>query len=181
VAAGVEAILERCLAKDPDDRYQEPGELVEDLRVQAFASARSEGAEPPGRLPPRAWFGRWRWLFGGIALAGVSAAVIAALLVFAIGDGDSDGAVGSSPTVTRTPAPPTVTSTREATAVSTPERSPTATAEPATATPTRRPATATSTPTDRTPTPQSRSPTPTPEPEAIGPPPQMGSTATGPG
>lgn len=190
VAAGVEAILERCLAKDPDDRYQEPGELVEALRVQAFASARSEGAEPPRRLPPRAGFGRWRWLYGGIGLAGVSAAVIAALLVFVVGDGGSDGAVGVPPTTTRTPAPPALTSTREATAVSTAERSPTATARRATATPTRRPATATATPTATPSTPQPRSPTPTreastptptPEPEAIGRPPDRGSAAAGAG
>lgn len=180
VAAGVEAILERCLAKDPDDRYQEPGELVEALRVQAFASARSEGTEPPGRLPPHPGLGRRGWLFGGIGLAGVSAAVIAALLVFVVGDG-GDGAVGAPPTATRTPAPPAPTSTREATAVSTAERSPTATASRATATSTRRPTTATATPTARPSTPQSRSPTPTPEPEAIGRPPDIGSTATGPG
>ncbi len=192
VAPGVESILDRCLAKDPRDRFQDPGQLLEALRAEALASARPEGAGPPGRVPPlsrSAGHGRWRWLYGGIGVVAVSAAVIAALLVFVVGGGGSDGAAVAPPTATRTPAPPALTSTRDPTAVSTAERSPTIspTPKPAGATPTRPAATATRTPTPKPSTPKPQSPTPTPrlstprpspEPEALGRPPDLRDTSS---
>jgi serine/threonine protein kinase len=85
--AGVEAILERCLAKNPIARFQEPGELLQALPAQAPAGATPHEEGPPRHVAPArpsAGHGRRKWLYGGLALAGGTLAVVVAVLAFLI-------------------------------------------------------------------------------------------------
>jgi TolB-like protein/predicted Ser/Thr protein kinase len=74
---GLESIVLRCLAKDPQERYASGAELAADLRALTGGSGVSRPAfRPPGARPPSRRRGLW------LALGG--AAVLAAALVPAI-------------------------------------------------------------------------------------------------
>jgi len=75
VPVALERIVGRCLAKDPDRRYQSAADLridLEDLQG-AVASARGGGVRHPGR--------RWRrWALAGVAATLVTATVLVAIV-----------------------------------------------------------------------------------------------------
>ncbi|MBN1964549.1 MAG: protein kinase, partial [Anaerolineae bacterium] len=78
VPAGVEAVVYRALAKQPDDRYQQAGDLAAELSVAIAGEAVSRETRKAAR---RRNGGRPRLL---LALGGIAAAVIVALLVLAL-------------------------------------------------------------------------------------------------
>ena len=80
--AGLQKVIARCLAKDPEDRYGATPDLLHDLEdvrdlaradeVLAASASRSRAAAPIRRL---------RWLAVGLATALILAAAVAALLL----------------------------------------------------------------------------------------------------
>jgi formylglycine-generating enzyme required for sulfatase activity/dienelactone hydrolase len=80
VAPGLESTILRCLAKEPDDRWQSAGDLLFQLRADSAAShgAAAVSAPPRAAVAPRA---RPRWLVPAVALTAVAAAAIAFVLV----------------------------------------------------------------------------------------------------
>jgi eukaryotic-like serine/threonine-protein kinase len=71
--ASLERLIRRCLAKDPEDRWQTARDMAAELRWIA--------EETPGTIPAAAtkrWPRRGR-LWGGVAAAGLTAAVLAAI------------------------------------------------------------------------------------------------------
>lgn len=71
VPAQLEAVIDRCLERDPDDRYQDAGELLADLRAIAAG-----GAVARRRRRRRAWRPP-RWALAGLAV--LAAVVLAAV------------------------------------------------------------------------------------------------------
>jgi len=83
VTADLLGVIDRCLEKDPDERYQSAASLLRDLRLLRGDSSPSEGPTvtihgPPNdrRLP--------RW--AGVAVAVAAAVVVAAIALQQIGD-----------------------------------------------------------------------------------------------
>ena len=134
---GVDAVLERGMAKDPADRWESAGAMVSALdRAMGSSRPATEPTRPLAAPPPpvpsapaHAGDGRGSgpWLLAGLA-ALILLAVAGFLLV-------SGGDNGSSPSAEREP---TATATAERTPESTPEATPEATEEP-TAEPTAEP------------------------------------------
>lgn len=56
VPAGLEAIVRNAMAKDPDQRYQNVGELVRDLQAGASAKLRIEGRSAGWKRRAATWF-----------------------------------------------------------------------------------------------------------------------------
>ena len=77
VPAGLQAIRDNCLAKDPTDRYQHGGEILTALR------ALQSGERIASRTQPRLS----RRVVAGIALAVLAATAAISWLVFTRGDG----------------------------------------------------------------------------------------------
>jgi serine/threonine protein kinase len=70
----LERIIERCLRKDPDKRFQDAGDLkiaLEDIRDEY-----ESGSQPAPTTPPLMLVTRWKWVAAGLA-AIVIASVIA--------------------------------------------------------------------------------------------------------
>ncbi len=99
ISAKVRAIVERCLEKDPDKRYQTIREVAAALRalgtgkttaVKAAAAATTAATTPPRKTASRKW--------PVVALLGAAAAAAAAVVVTSAGrdDGGDDG--GGAPT-----------------------------------------------------------------------------------
>ncbi|TPV92939.1 MAG: hypothetical protein B7733_23110, partial [Myxococcales bacterium FL481] len=76
VPAGLDPILCRALAKDPDERYASIDALLDDLeRLASPAVAQTVVLEAPAAPPPRPRFTPVPWLVGGAAVAGALAVV----------------------------------------------------------------------------------------------------------
>jgi serine/threonine-protein kinase len=116
--AGVDAVLQRALAKDPDDRPASSRELVAELREACDASTTtlvqpprtaSTSVAPPSTPPPAqpTRYERKRrrpaYLLGALAL--LAAGVVTAALVAAVGD-DPGGSSNAQSTATAQPPPP---------------------------------------------------------------------------
>ena len=75
-------IVSRCLAKDPDDRWQSASDLTRELRWISESSAAARVAAAPGAHRAR----RGRLILGGaMALAGLVAGIVATTLVAGLG------------------------------------------------------------------------------------------------
>jgi serine/threonine-protein kinase len=73
----LEQIIDKCLEKDPRDRYQRADELVVDLRrVLRVSGSGGRGVPLPGALPRARRPAMW-WAGGAVALAGVAALLLA--------------------------------------------------------------------------------------------------------
>jgi Tol biopolymer transport system component len=72
----VDRLVRKCLAKDPDDRWQTARDLLDDLKWATEAGSQ-QGAVVPvaGPRPGRAGRARLAWIVAGIALAVATAAV----------------------------------------------------------------------------------------------------------
>jgi serine/threonine-protein kinase len=143
---GVDAVLDRGLAKDPGERWESAAAMVEALdRAMSASRPATEptrplaaAAPPPERPVKAASDGSGRralpWLLAGLAALIVIAVAGAVLLS---GGDEPDPSAGTQPTATPTAertAEPTATETAEPTAEATPEETseptPEATAEP---------------------------------------------------
>jgi dipeptidyl aminopeptidase/acylaminoacyl peptidase len=72
VSSGLEAVILKCLDKDPELRYQTAKELLVDLeRLQAAATS-GAASQPVAVVKPRRW--RWPWLVSTAALVALAAA-----------------------------------------------------------------------------------------------------------
>ena len=91
--AFLDHIVSRCLAKDPDDRWQSASDLTRELRWISERGASALAASAPAA--PRARFGRLL-LGGGMALAGLVAGIAATMLVARNGDPRSSEPPGVS-------------------------------------------------------------------------------------
>jgi eukaryotic-like serine/threonine-protein kinase len=121
---GVDAVLDRGLAKDPGDRWPSAGAMVAALdRAMGESRPATEPTRPITPAPPvttqRAGGGHWPWVLAGVAALVVLAVAGAVLL----SDGDGGGQEPQS-------AQPTTTATATATAERTPEPTPERTPEP---------------------------------------------------
>ena len=135
---GVDAVLDRGLAKDPEDRWPSAGAMVAALdRAMGESRPATEPTRPIAPVPPatpqRAGSGAWPWVLAGIAALVVIAVAGAVLLS---GDDGGDEPQGAQPTATataeRTPEPtrtPEATRTPEPTATATETPAPTETPE----------------------------------------------------
>jgi eukaryotic-like serine/threonine-protein kinase len=141
---GVDAVLDRGLAKDPDDRWPSAGAMVAALDRAMVGSrpptepTRPIAAPPPGPAPERKGGNAGPWL-----LAGLAASVLLAVAGFVLLSSGDDGGrpqsaqptatatakAKATPTAERTPEP-TPERTPEATPEKTPEPTPEATQEP---------------------------------------------------
>ena len=113
---GVDAVLQRALAKSPDERPATSRELVAELRDAFAADATPTLVQPAPRAPaspppPTRYERRRPWIYVLVALGVLAAGVAAAALVAAVGDdperqaGDRTGTVTET-TVNETPQPP---------------------------------------------------------------------------
>jgi eukaryotic-like serine/threonine-protein kinase len=91
-SAMLEAVVVRCLAKDPDDRWQNARDLMHELRVISGASL--SGVHPPAAAPAALRPSPWAGTRTGIATLVGGAALAAGVLV------------GRGMTVARAPEPP---------------------------------------------------------------------------
>jgi eukaryotic-like serine/threonine-protein kinase len=73
-------VVSRCLAKDPDERWQSASDLTRELRWISESGASAQGAAAPVAPRGRLLFG------GGMALAGIVAGIAATMLVVRSGD-----------------------------------------------------------------------------------------------
>jgi serine/threonine protein kinase len=80
VSAAVGAIVRKCLAPVPTDRYQSAHELAEDLRRQLSHRPLRHATEPSVRERLQKWVHR-RPRLASALMAGAAAAAIAAMLV----------------------------------------------------------------------------------------------------
>ena len=74
VGADIQRVIDKCLAKEPADRYQGMKDLVVDLRA---ARRRLESTTQPAAVvaaPARAW--SWKWPAAGVAVAVVAVAAL---------------------------------------------------------------------------------------------------------
>jgi serine/threonine-protein kinase len=130
---GVDAVLDRGLAKNPDDRWPSAGAMVAALdRAMGESRPATEPTRPITPVPPvaarRAGGSPWPWV-----LAGVAALVVLAVAGAVLLSGDDEPTSNAQPTATatatataeRTPEP-----TPERTAEPTPEKTPEPTPEP---------------------------------------------------
>ena len=133
VPADLRAIVERCLAKRPEDRYQQPSELTAELEGRSLAAALVPASGVAGQVPPSGpsgsvlaeWFksGGSRYTLAGVGVAGVVlAAVIVAVAATNGGRGESGKEVIAAtatsrpaPTSTQPPARPTTVPTARVT------------------------------------------------------------------
>jgi serine/threonine protein kinase len=118
---GVDAVLDRGLAKEPDERWQSAAAMVEALdRAMGSSRPPTEPTRPVAAPPPPAERrgGVMPWLLAGVAALVVLAVAAAVLLT----DGDGGDPQGN--------VQPTATSTATPTAERTPEPTPERTAEP---------------------------------------------------
>jgi serine/threonine-protein kinase len=125
---GVGAVLDRGLAKDPDDRWPSSGAMVAALdRAMVGSRPPTEPtrpiAAPPGPPPERAGGSAGPWL-----LAGLAALVLLAVAGFVLLSSGDDAGQPQSAQSTAT-ATATATPTADRTPESTPERTPEPTAE----------------------------------------------------
>jgi serine/threonine protein kinase len=65
-------VVRRCLAKNPDERWQSAGDVMRELEWVARSSAEPRAA--PSRSTPR--YERYAWIAGVVVLAGISAAAL---------------------------------------------------------------------------------------------------------
>ncbi len=84
IPEAVRAIVERCLEKEPNDRYQEYEELIEDLEAVQAGLAPAHAPEPRTRVRPDIARPAWIYFVSGLALMG---GLWAALGAFRGGDG----------------------------------------------------------------------------------------------
>jgi Tol biopolymer transport system component len=78
VTPALERLVNACLAKDPDERWQSAGDLARELRWVASADAEPASAGPGGRVRSRLWAG---------AAAALALSTIALAAIVALGDG----------------------------------------------------------------------------------------------
>jgi eukaryotic-like serine/threonine-protein kinase len=128
---GVDGVLDRGLAKEPEDRWPSAGAMVSALDIAMSASRPpTEPTRPIAAPPPeRSGGGAWPWL-----LAGVAALIVLAVAGAVLLSGNEEPQTNAQPTATataeRTPEPtpertpePTAEKTPEPTATATPEQS----------------------------------------------------------
>jgi serine/threonine-protein kinase len=124
---GVDAVLDRGLAKNPDDRWPSAGAMVAALdRAMGETRPATEPTRPiapaPTPVAERTGGGRWPWV-----LAGVAALVVLAVAGAVLLSGDDEPRSNAQPTATATA---TAERTPEPTPERTPEPTPEQTAEP---------------------------------------------------
>jgi eukaryotic-like serine/threonine-protein kinase len=101
LSAAAALVVERATAKDPAERYQEVGEMIDDLstalEVEAARAGSTSGeatsvldAVPP---PERKLSGRRRWSSAAIALLVLAIAAVLVLVLFISGGGGGGGAL----------------------------------------------------------------------------------------
>jgi hypothetical protein len=131
---GVDAVLDRGLAKDPDDRWPSAGAMVAALdRAMGESRPPTEPTRPIAPVPPvtatRAGGSAWPWLLAGVAALVVLA--VAGAVLLSGDDGGGEEPRSAQPTATATAErTPEKTATPEPTATATETPEPTQTAEP---------------------------------------------------
>jgi predicted Ser/Thr protein kinase len=127
---GVDTVLDRGLAKEPEDRWPSAGAMVAALdRAMSASRPPTEQTRPIAAPPPqRAGGSAWPWVLAGVA-ALVVLAVAGAVLLSGGDEPPTGGQATATPTAERTPEP-TPERTPEPTAEKTPEPTPEATQEP---------------------------------------------------
>jgi Tol biopolymer transport system component len=71
-----ERVVRQCLAKDPDERWQNAGDLGRELKWLATGDGGADAAVAAGATEARRGTGRWPWAVSGIAVLAALAALV---------------------------------------------------------------------------------------------------------